>query len=147
MLHSEAHAWLHQSRVALCEQVSLWGRGRTPEQGSRDPPCEGDVSRASSQLCTVLWHAGARAGTPVANQLNDGPDYTVVSRNLALELVRVTEAGALAAGRWQGKGDKNAADQASPMPPLVCQDSAFLLQSTTATLRYSQGALRASPLS
>jgi fructose-1,6-bisphosphatase II len=32
---------------------------------------------------------------------------------LALELVRVTEAAALAAGRWYGKGDKNAADQAA----------------------------------
>jgi len=27
-------------------------------------------------------------------------------RNLALELVRVTEAGAMAAGRWVGRGDK-----------------------------------------
>jgi fructose-1,6-bisphosphatase II len=34
-------------------------------------------------------------------------------RNLALELVRVTEAAALAAGRWIGRGDKNAADQAA----------------------------------
>jgi fructose-1,6-bisphosphatase II len=34
-------------------------------------------------------------------------------RNLALELVRVTEAGALAAGRWIGRGDKIAADKAA----------------------------------
>jgi fructose-1,6-bisphosphatase II len=34
-------------------------------------------------------------------------------RNLAMELVRVTEAAALAAGRWIGHGDKNAADQAA----------------------------------
>ena len=34
-------------------------------------------------------------------------------RNLALELVRVTEAGAMGAGRWIGRGDKNAADQAA----------------------------------
>ncbi|MBE2232788.1 MAG: class II fructose-bisphosphatase [Anaerolinea sp.] len=34
-------------------------------------------------------------------------------RNLALELVRVTEAAALAAARWMGRGDKNAADQAA----------------------------------
>jgi len=34
-------------------------------------------------------------------------------RNLALELVRVTEAAALAAGRWMGRGDKEAADQAA----------------------------------
>jgi fructose-1,6-bisphosphatase II len=37
-----------------------------------------------------------------------GPD-----RNLALELARVTEAAAMAAGRWVGRGDKNAADQAA----------------------------------
>ncbi len=35
----------------------------------------------------------------------DSPD-----RNLALELVRVTEAAALAAARWVGRGDKNGAD-------------------------------------
>jgi len=34
-------------------------------------------------------------------------------RNLALELVRVTEAAALAAARWVGMGDKEAADQAA----------------------------------
>ena len=34
-------------------------------------------------------------------------------RNLALELVRVTEAAALAAGRWVGFGEKIAADQAA----------------------------------
>jgi len=34
-------------------------------------------------------------------------------RNLALELVRVTEYGALAAARWVGLGEKEAADQAA----------------------------------
>jgi fructose-1,6-bisphosphatase II len=34
-------------------------------------------------------------------------------RNLALELVRATEAAALAAGRWMGRGDKIGADQAA----------------------------------
>ena len=34
-------------------------------------------------------------------------------RNLALELVRVTEAAALQAARWVGRGDKEAADQAA----------------------------------
>jgi fructose-1,6-bisphosphatase II len=36
-----------------------------------------------------------------------------MNRNLALELVRVTEAAALSAGRWIGRGDKNAADGAA----------------------------------
>jgi fructose-1,6-bisphosphatase II len=34
-------------------------------------------------------------------------------RNLALELVRVTEAAAMAGGRWVGRGDKNGADGAA----------------------------------
>jgi fructose-1,6-bisphosphatase II len=35
------------------------------------------------------------------------------TRNMALELVRVTEAAALSAGRYMGRGDKNAADHAA----------------------------------
>ena len=38
------------------------------------------------------------------------PQSNVPDRNLALDLVRVTEAAALAAGRWVGRGDKNGAD-------------------------------------
>ena len=34
-------------------------------------------------------------------------------RNLALELVRVTESASIAAGRWVGRGDKNTADGAA----------------------------------
>ena len=37
----------------------------------------------------------------------------VPERNLALELVRVTEAAAMAAARWQGRGNKDAVDQAA----------------------------------
>ncbi len=43
-----------------------------------------------------------------ATRRREAPD-----RNLALELVRVTEAAAMAAGRWVGKGDKNGGDQAA----------------------------------
>jgi len=41
------------------------------------------------------------------------PQPQAPDRNLAMELVRVTEAAALAAGRWMGRGDKNAADGAA----------------------------------
>lgn len=34
-------------------------------------------------------------------------------RNMALELVRATEAAAMSAGRWMGRGDKNASDNAA----------------------------------
>jgi fructose-1,6-bisphosphatase II len=40
-------------------------------------------------------------------------DPTVPDRNLALELVRVTESAALGASHWIGRGDKNAADKAA----------------------------------
>ncbi len=36
-----------------------------------------------------------------------------MDKNLALEFVRVTEAAALSAARWMGKGDKHAADDAA----------------------------------
>lgn len=36
-----------------------------------------------------------------------------MDRNLALEFVRVTEAAAIAAAKWMGRGDKKAADQAA----------------------------------
>ncbi len=44
---------------------------------------------------------------------HDVRDPSHPDRNLALELVRVTEAAALAAARWAGRGDKEAADQAA----------------------------------
>jgi fructose-1,6-bisphosphatase II len=37
-------------------------------------------------------------------------DSHAPDRNLALELARVTEAAAMAAARWVGRGDKNGAD-------------------------------------
>jgi fructose-1,6-bisphosphatase II len=52
---------------------------------------------------TQAAETGARAGTS-----GSAPD-----RNLALDLVRVTESAAMAAARWIGRGDKNAADQAA----------------------------------
>ena len=38
-------------------------------------------------------------------------------RNLAMELVRVTEAGATAAGRWVGRGDK---EEVTAPPSTPC---------------------------
>ncbi len=42
-----------------------------------------------------------------------GGNGSTPDRNLALELVRVTEAAALGCGRWVGRGEKNSADQAA----------------------------------
>src|SRR4249919_4286037 len=41
------------------------------------------------------------------------PERQAPYRNLALELARVTEAGAMAAARWVGRGNKNGADAAA----------------------------------
>ncbi|HEY1703670.1 MAG TPA: class II fructose-bisphosphatase [Trebonia sp.] len=41
------------------------------------------------------------------------PGQHAPNRNLALELVRVTEAAAMAGARWVGRGDKNGADGAA----------------------------------
>jgi fructose-1,6-bisphosphatase II len=41
------------------------------------------------------------------------PGRHAPDRNLALELVRVTEAGAMASARWVGRGNKNGADEAA----------------------------------
>jgi fructose-1,6-bisphosphatase II len=52
----------------------------------------------------VAEHASDEAGVPPPN----APD-----RNLALELVRVTENAAMGAGRWVGRGEKESADGAA----------------------------------
>ncbi|MEJ7741454.1 MAG: class II fructose-bisphosphatase [Nocardioidaceae bacterium] len=46
---------------------------------------------------------------PVEDPAFETPD-NAPDRNLAMELVRVTEAAAMAAGRWVGRGDKEGAD-------------------------------------
>ncbi len=66
-----------------------------------DPTVTGPVTgvHAARQRNAHLTEASAEPSAP--------------DRNLALELARVTEAAALAAGRWVGRGDKNGADGAA----------------------------------
>jgi len=54
-----------------------------------------------------------QADAPGQEQAPEPPDRHAPDRNLALELARVTEAGAMAAARWVGRGDKNGADGAA----------------------------------
>ncbi len=51
----------------------------------------------------------------ISSGMGDVPDRRrePPDRNLAMELVRVTEAAAMAAGRWVGRGDKNGGDGAA----------------------------------
>jgi fructose-1,6-bisphosphatase II len=57
---------------------------------------------------TVEGDRSSGSGSSQARPRGEAPD-----RNLALELVRVTEAGAMAAGRWVGRGDKEGGDGAA----------------------------------
>jgi fructose-1,6-bisphosphatase II len=61
-----------------------------------------------TEYVTPAAPAGAAAAEAVPEPGIHAPD-----RNLALELARVTEAGAMAAARWVGRGDKNGADGAA----------------------------------
>ena len=66
---------------------------------------------------TVVAQAGpvipGEAAGPGQQEAPAPPDRHAPDRNLALELARVTEAGAMAAARWVGRGDKNGADAAA----------------------------------
>src|SRR5215831_4963481 len=55
----------------------------------------------------------AEAVLPGQEEAPAPPARHAPDRNLALELARVTEAGAMAAARWVGRGDKNGADGAA----------------------------------
>ena len=63
--------------------------------------------------------AASTPGQPVPWSRADEPEPPpepgrhAPDRNLALELVRVTEAAAMASARWVGRGDKNGADGAA----------------------------------
>ena len=72
-----------------------------PEAGAQGPRhrLSGRRNSVEGEASGVISH-DVRSGTR--------PD-----RNLALELVRVTEAAALAAARWVGRGEKESADQAA----------------------------------
>ncbi|HEY2443684.1 MAG TPA: class II fructose-bisphosphatase [Streptosporangiaceae bacterium] len=70
---------------------------------------------AQDEIVTNPAAAGL-AGRPSADQDPQrpaDPDTQAPDRNLALELARVTEAGAMAAARWVGRGDKIGADDAA----------------------------------
>ena len=63
-------------------------------------------------------------------------------RNLALELVRVTEAAAIAAARWTGRGDKSAADGAA----VEAMRHAFDSVSISGTVVIGEGEMDEAPM-
>lgn len=65
-----------------------------------------------------------------------------MDRELALEFARVTEAAALACGRWMGKGDKIAADQAA----VDAMRAAFDTVSISGTVVIGEGEMDEAPM-
>jgi len=55
----------------------------------------------------------ADPATPARDGAIEQVRYQLPDRNLGLDLIRVTEAAALASGRWAGRGDKEGGDRAA----------------------------------
>ncbi len=68
---------------------------------------ETKLNHLAAQKDRTFAHSEHNASAE-SQRIAENPD-----RNLAMELVRVTEVAALAASRWMGRGDKNGADQAA----------------------------------
>src|SRR5215469_5197683 len=68
------------------------------------------AARGAFRVSSGLGGAAMAQETP---PITPGTEPSAPDRNLALEIARVTEAAALAAGRWVGRGDKNGADGAA----------------------------------
>ena len=66
----------------------------------------------------------------------------VTDRNLALELVRVTEAAALAASKWIGRGKKNEADGAA----VEAMRMAFDTVAINGTVKIGEGEMDEAPM-
>lgn len=114
---------LTQQRPAGLVQRSHSNRGRLPLQVRADASGSArDVSaNASATGLSALGHipvyAPPKAAPPPKPEKHGGPDYSVVSRNIALELVRVTEAAALASARWVGEEAHFATGLQLTVPP------------------------------
>jgi fructose-1,6-bisphosphatase II len=80
--------------------------GNQSDRAERNPAMpDGPPDTSPAQHDTTAAQPGVPPELAVARQAPD--------RNLALELVRVTEAAAMAAGRWVGRGDKIGGDGAA----------------------------------
>jgi fructose-1,6-bisphosphatase II len=80
----------------------------------KPPPCQDFLrhGRLTAGIGEADRPASPRGGADMTDaQLTRTPQD--LDRNLALDLVRVTEAAAMAAGRWVGRGDKEGGDGAA----------------------------------
>src|SRR6266511_283027 len=75
--------------------------------------CRGGWSKGALMSDTVEGLTGSSQGPRATAGGGGPPPPSAPDRNLALELVRVTEAAALASARWVGRGDKINADRSA----------------------------------
>src|SRR6266498_4051884 len=102
-----AHAQMEHWPPLL--RVSAGGRVRQPQNAPITPP-RASSRRIRSGHLLRSWSVRSRCWRCA---MAARPGLEAPDRNLALELVRVTEAAAMAAGRKMGYGDKEAVDQAA----------------------------------
>src|SRR5262245_48224542 len=69
--------------------------------------------RPSARIRTTRRHEEIAMSEGYSTIATDSHQAEDLDRNLALELVRVTEAAAMAAGRWVGRGDNEGGDGAA----------------------------------
>src|SRR5262249_24829649 len=106
-------------------RTSAGSRGWTPRRATSTTSSGRRPSRGPSTGSTRIPDSSAsgRGGRPSPPAVAATVDSTPLGaspdpppdpdRNLALELVRVTEAAAIAAGRFMGRGDKERVDKAA----------------------------------
>src|ERR1700732_1959174 len=85
--------------------IRFWDNRRMTESGA--------LRASGSSESGALRASGSSESDPAASAASPIRGREAPDRNLALELVRVTEAGAMAAGRWVGRGDKEGGDGAA----------------------------------
>src|SRR4051812_14578331 len=101
---------------------SAMSRGRRSPRGSAGGAATGSAGSTLSLLTMSLrgtyWPYTCEDRDTAPQRREEGPMPAArvpqdLDRNIALDLVRVTEAAAMAAGRWVGRGDKNGGDGAA----------------------------------
>src|SRR5262245_48712896 len=107
------------TRARLPEAAHTRAGGATADQSKPEWPwmpvlrVEKMVRRPSRRATRLITGQRGPDRTPGGAQVEARADREAPDRNLALELVRVTEAAAMAAARKMGFGDKEAVDQAA----------------------------------
>src|SRR4051794_13513890 len=91
----------------------MWSSSSTMSSSPASRSCSSIsvTSSVASSFTSRCWHDSER---PTGGRYRRWMSSTQApDRNLAMEIVRVTEAASLAAARWMGRGDKNGADGAA----------------------------------